>query len=165
MLLTWWRNIRLFYTKFVLKIQKRSRFEPAPPPPPPPSPLFVATPLKEATMLSAEEYVIMQTALVEAMSTNHLASEVTWVLMNTWSRKTYIIEKAVQKLNQMNESTNLYLWSWQTKRNHVTDGYIDHKVKRWIYYHGESHSLKNHWKSFRRCQSNWTINFQSKINK
>ena len=149
MLLTWWRNIRLFYTKFVLKIQKRSRFEPG----------------GGGGGGGAEEYVIMQTALVEAMSTNHLASEVTWVLMNTWSRKTYIIEKAVQKLNQMNESTNLYLWSWQTKRNHVTDGYIDHKVKRWIYYHGESHSLKNHWKSFRRCQSNWTINFQSKINK
>ena len=60
-------------------------------------------------MLSAEEYVIMQTALVEAMLTNHLASEVTWALMNTLSSKTYIIEKAVKKLNQMNESTNLYL--------------------------------------------------------
>ena len=31
MLLTRWRNIRLFYTTFVLTIQKRSRFEPAPP--------------------------------------------------------------------------------------------------------------------------------------
>ena len=28
---TWWRNIRLFYTAFVLTIQKRSRFEPGPP--------------------------------------------------------------------------------------------------------------------------------------
>ena len=35
-LLTCWRNIRLFYTAFLLMIQKRSRFEPGPP-----SPLFV----------------------------------------------------------------------------------------------------------------------------
>ena len=34
------RNIRLFYTTFVVTIQKRSRFEPGPP-----SPLFVALPL------------------------------------------------------------------------------------------------------------------------
>ena len=27
-ILTWWRNIRLFYTAFVLTIQKRSRFKP-----------------------------------------------------------------------------------------------------------------------------------------
>ena len=39
-LLTWWRNIRLFYTGFVLTIQKRSRFELGPP-----SPLFVAASL------------------------------------------------------------------------------------------------------------------------
>ena len=41
LLLTRWRNIRPFYTTFVLKIQKRSRFGPALPP----SPLVVATPL------------------------------------------------------------------------------------------------------------------------
>ena len=49
-LLTRWRNIRLSYTMFLLKIQKRSRsrFEPVHPPPPlthPPKPLFVAKPL------------------------------------------------------------------------------------------------------------------------
>ena len=38
-LLTRWRNIRLFYTTFVLTIQNRSRFEPGSP-----SPLFVVTP-------------------------------------------------------------------------------------------------------------------------
>ena len=40
LLLTWWRNIRLFYTTFALTIQKSSRSGPGTP-----SPLFVATPL------------------------------------------------------------------------------------------------------------------------
>ena len=40
LLLTWWRNIRLLYTTFVLTVQKRSQFGPGPP-----SPLSVASSL------------------------------------------------------------------------------------------------------------------------
>ena len=43
-LLTQWKNIRLFYTTFTLTIQKRSRFEPSLP-----SPLIVATPLDKSS--------------------------------------------------------------------------------------------------------------------
>ena len=61
----------------------------------------------EKTMLSAEEHVVMETALVEVMSTDHLPSEVKRVLMGTESSRTYVTEEIAQKLNlKSNESNN-----------------------------------------------------------
>ena len=58
-------------------------------------------------MLSAEEHVVMETALVEVMSTDHLSSEVKRVLMGTESSRTYVTEEIAQKLNlKSNESNN-----------------------------------------------------------
>ena len=53
------------------------------------------TAYEKARMLSAEEHVVIQTALVEAMSIDRLASEVTRVLMDMGSSRTYITEDIV----------------------------------------------------------------------
>ena len=66
----------------------------------------------ETTMLSDGEHVVMQTALVEAISTNHSASEVTKVLMETGSSRTYVTEEIAQKLNlRPNESINITIYT------------------------------------------------------
>ena len=61
---------------------------------------------EETTMLSAGEQVVMQTALVEAMSTNHLKTEATRVLMDTGSSRTYITEEIARKLGLESKESN-----------------------------------------------------------
>ena len=64
-------------------------------------------------MLSAGEQVVMQTALVEAMSTDHLKTEVTRVLMDTGSSRTYITEEIAKRLNlEAKESNDLTIFTF-----------------------------------------------------
>ena len=55
------------------------------------------------SMLAAREQVIMQTALIEAMDLGQSKSEITRVLMDTGSQRTYITEEIVKKLNLTTE--------------------------------------------------------------
>ena len=55
------------------------------------------------SMLAAGEQVIMQTALIEAMDPGQSKSEITRVLMDTGSQRTYISEEIVKKLKLMTE--------------------------------------------------------------
>ena len=55
-------------------------------------------PVNETTMLSMGEHVVMQTALVEALPTDESKSEVTRILMDTGSSRTYITEDIVNRL-------------------------------------------------------------------
>ena len=72
------------------------------------SPNEETTSHEESTLLSAGEHVVMQTALVEAMSTDHSSSEVARLLMDTGSSRTYVTEDIVKRLNlQSNESSKL----------------------------------------------------------
>ena len=54
-------------------------------------------------MLTAGEQVIMQTALIEATDPGQSKSEITRVLKDTGSQRTYITEEIVKKLNLTTE--------------------------------------------------------------
>ena len=58
------------------------------------------------SMLAAREQVIMQTALIEAMDPGQSKSEITRVLMDTGSQRTYITEEIVKKLNLTTEGNS-----------------------------------------------------------
>ena len=85
-----------------------------------------AIPNKETAMLATGEHVVMQTALVKATSTDQMLSEVTRVLMDTGSSRTYVTEEIVNKLK---------LKTPESKRNHVTSCHLDTEVQRWKYCH------------------------------
>jgi len=55
-------------------------------------------PVAEEGLLSAGENVIMKTALVEAMDSEHLHSEVTRIMMDSGGSRTYVTEDMVKKL-------------------------------------------------------------------
>ena len=68
---------------------------------PPPNSFSTAPPLVECcaqgqSMLSAGEQVIMQTALFEAMDLDKSKSEITRVLRDTGSQRTYITEEIIK---------------------------------------------------------------------
>ena len=68
----------------------------------------IAPPLLEdcgegQSMLAVEEQVIIQTALIEAMDPGQSKSEITRVLMDTGSQRTYITAEIVKKLNLTTE--------------------------------------------------------------
>ena len=68
---------------------------------PPPNSFSTAPPLVECcaqgqSMLSAGEQVIMQTALFEAMDQDKSKSEITRVLRDTGSQRTYITEEIIK---------------------------------------------------------------------
>ena len=73
-----------------------------------------AIPNKETTMLAAGKHVVMQTALVEATSTDQMLSEVTRVLIDTGSSRTYVTKEIVNKLKlnpQVQQINNLHFWN------------------------------------------------------
>ena len=78
---------------------------------PPSNSVFTANtslPLLEAcrggqSMLAAEEQVIMQTALIEAVDPGQSKSQITRVLMDTGSQRTHITKEIVKKLNLTTE--------------------------------------------------------------
>ena len=57
-------------------------------------------------MLTAGEQVIMQIALIEAMDPGQSKSEITRVLKDTGSQRTYITEEIVKKLNLTTEGNS-----------------------------------------------------------
>ena len=57
-------------------------------------------------MLTAGEQVIMQVALIEAMDPGQSKSEITRVLKDTGSQRTYITEEIVKKLNLTTEGNS-----------------------------------------------------------
>ena len=64
-------------------------------------------------MLATGEQVILQTALNEAMDPGQSKSEITRVLMDTGSQRTYITEKIVKKLNLTTEgNVNLTVFTF-----------------------------------------------------
>ena len=65
-----------------------------------------AIPNKETTMLAAGKHVVMQTALVEATSTDQMLSEVTIVLIDTGSSRTYVTKEIVNKLKLKTHRSN-----------------------------------------------------------
>ena len=68
---------------------------------------------EETTILAAGERVVMQTALVEATPTNQMLSEVTKVLMDTRSNRTYVTEEIVNKLKlQTHEFNKLTIYTF-----------------------------------------------------
>ena len=70
------------------------------------------TAYEETSMFSAGEHVAMQTVLVDVMPTDHLASELTRVLTDTRSSRTYVTKEIAQKLNlQPNELNNITIYS------------------------------------------------------
>ena len=72
-----------------------------------------ATPNKETAMLVASKHVVMQTALIEATSTDQMLSEVTRVLMDTGSSQTYFTEEIVNKLKlQTHQSNKLTIYTF-----------------------------------------------------
>ena len=56
-----------------------------------------AIPNKETAMLAAGKHVVLQTALVEATSTDQMLSEVTRELMDTGNSRTYVTKEIVNK--------------------------------------------------------------------
>ena len=64
-------------------------------------------------MLAAGDHGVMQTALVEATSTDQMISEVTRVLMDTGSSRTYVTEEIVNKLKlKTHESNKLTIYTF-----------------------------------------------------
>ena len=67
-----------------------------------------AIPNGETVMLKVGKHVVMQNALVETTSTDQMLSEVTRVLMDTGSNRTYVTEEIVNKVKlQTHESNKL----------------------------------------------------------
>ena len=72
-----------------------------------------AIPNKEMAILAAGKHVVMQTTLVEATSTDQMLSEVTRVLMDTGSSRTYVTEEIVNKLKlKTYESNKLTIYTF-----------------------------------------------------
>ena len=94
-----------------------------------------ATPNKEMTMLVAGKHVVMQTALIEATSTDQMLSEVTRVLMDTGSSRTYFTEEIVNRLKLQTHQPNkltIYTFGVSKPKELMSP---DAEVKRWKYYH------------------------------
>ena len=76
-----------------------------------------AIPNEERAMLAAGEHVIIQTALVEATSTDQMLSEVTRVLMDTGSSQMYVTEEIVNKLKlKTHESNKLTIYTFEISK-------------------------------------------------
>ena len=72
-----------------------------------------ATSNEEMMMLATGEHIVMQTALAEATSTDQMVSEVTRVLMDTGSSRTYVTEKNVNKLKlKIHKSNKLTIYTF-----------------------------------------------------
>ena len=80
-------------------------------------------------MLAAGWYVVPQTPLVEATTTDQMLSEVIRVLMDTGSSRTYVTEKIVNKFKLNYSGSNLHFWKQPTKRNHITNCHLDAEFK------------------------------------
>ena len=88
-----------------------------------------AIPNKEITVFAAGRHVVPQTLLLEAATTDQVLSEVTRVLMDTGSSRTYVTEEIVTKFKLNYGRSNLHFWKQPTKRNHVTSRHLDADIK------------------------------------
>ena len=76
-----------------------------------------AIPNEETMMLATGEHIVMQIALAEATSTDQMLSEVTRVLMDAGSSRTYVTEKIVNKLKlKIHKSNKLTIYTFGISR-------------------------------------------------